>query len=138
MRLTILFDDPYWIGLLEMERDGRLFAARHIFGAEPSDAEVYEFVQRELLALQAQMTVGVSLEKLPDTERRINPKRAFREARRAVAETGIGTKAQEAMKRQIEANQTVRIEQSKTERDAERERKRAIAVAKAKAKHRGH
>ena len=62
MRLTVLFDTPYWIGLSEVERDGCLYVARHIFGAEPSDAEVSEFVQRDLLTLQARMTVGVPIE----------------------------------------------------------------------------
>ncbi len=58
MRLTILFNDPYWIGLLEVERDGSLYTAIHSFGAEPGDPELYGFVVHHLALLQARMTVG--------------------------------------------------------------------------------
>src|SRR5579859_8124629 len=102
MRLTVLFDSPYWIGLLEMERDGCLYAARHIFGSEPSNQEVYEFVQRDLLALQTRMTVGILTALPPDRPK--NPKRMQREVRRQIAAVGISSKAHEAMRVQIEQN----------------------------------
>ncbi len=135
MRLTILFDHPYWIGLLEDERDGCLYAARHIFGAEPSDQQVYEFVLRNAVELFARMTVGVPIE--AQTEQRVGYKRMIREARRATAERGLSTQAQAAIKQQIEANKQVRRQVSREEREAERERKREIARQKAKEKHRG-
>jgi hypothetical protein len=71
MRLTIYFESPYWIGLLEEERDGLLYVGRHIFGTEPSDAQVYDFVLHELTALQARMTVGLPIES--DKAWHINP-----------------------------------------------------------------
>ena len=103
MRLTILFDSPYWIGLLEDERDGLLYAARYIFGAEPSDQEVYQFVLHDLLSLTAQMTVGIPFEQ--NLQRHVNPKRMQREVRRELAQAGITSKAQEAMRLQIETQQ---------------------------------
>jgi len=83
MRLTILFDTPYWVGVLEIERDGLLSVARHIFGADPSEQEVYEFVQRDLLKLQDRMTVGVPVDGAE--HRHINPKRLQREIKRDLA-----------------------------------------------------
>ena len=38
--LTILFQDPFWIGLYEREEDGRYQVCRIVFGAEPRDQEV--------------------------------------------------------------------------------------------------
>lgn len=135
MRLTVLFDSPYWIGLLEMDRDGCLYVARHIFGSEPSNQEVYEFVQRDLLALQERMTVGILSVLLPD--RPANPKRAQREVRRQTAEVGISSKAHEAMRLQIEQNKQVSAHRRREERGENRVHKREIARAKAKARHRG-
>ncbi len=135
MRLTILFDDPYWVGLLEDERDGCLYAARHIFGAEPNDTQVYEFVLHDSAALFARMTIGVPV---ASAERRqVGYKRMIRETRRAVEERGISTLAQEAIKQQYAQNKQARHSATRAERDAGAERKRAIARQKAKDKHRG-
>jgi hypothetical protein len=136
MQLTVLFKAPYWIAVLEVERDAHLYAATYIFGAEPSDQEVYAFVERDLLALQYRMTVGVPVEAVE--QRRVNPKRVRREVQRQVAQAGISTKAQEAMRQQLEQNKQTRVEESREQRDALRAYKREVARAKAKAKHRGH
>jgi hypothetical protein len=137
MRLTILFDPPYWIGLLETESDGLLYAARHIFGAEPSDPQVYDFVQNDLLPLMRSMTVGLPLES-PSTPRHINPKRMQRNMRREVLRTDVPSKAHEAMRLQIEANVQERLTVTRAQRDAQRQHKRDVVAAKAKAKHKGH
>lgn len=135
MRLTIYFESLYWIGLLEEERDGLLYVGRHIFGAEPSDAEVYDFVLGEMVALQARMTVGVPVDS--SETRHINPKRMAREVRRELSQVGVVTRAQEAMRLQLEANKTEHKQQSRRERTALRDYKRMVAREKAKAKHRG-
>ncbi len=137
MRLTILFDPPYWIGLLEIESDGQLYAARHIFGANPSDPEVYAFVQNDLLPLINTMNVGLPIDNLT-TARRINPKRLQREIRHEMQHTDIPGKAHDAMRLQIESNKRGRRISSRAERDAIRQHKRDVADAKAKARHKGH
>lgn len=137
MRLTILFDPPYWIGLLEAESDGLLYAARHIFGSEPSDPEVYAFVRNNLLDLMLTMTVGLPIDAVP-TPRRINPKRLQRNIRREVSRTDVSSKTHEAVRLQIEANAQEHLGISRTQRDQKRQHKRDIATAKAKAKHKGH
>src|SRR6185436_235107 len=137
MRLTILFDGQYWVGVLEDERDGYLYAAYHIFGPEPSDEEAYQFVDRHLIDLQSRMTRGIPIEEA-EQHKHTNPKRMQREVRREIERLGITSKAQEAMRVQIESNKVERKQQSREERDAERERKRQIAREKARQKHRGH
>src|SRR6266496_61485 len=99
MRLTIYFESPYWNGLLEEKRGGLLYVGRHIFGAEPSDAEVYAFVLHDMTALQARMTVGIAIESAET--RPVNPKRMAREVRRELAGANITSKAQETMRLQL-------------------------------------
>ncbi len=136
MKFTILFDPPYYIGLLEDERDGCLYAARHIFGAEPGDPQIYEFVLDDLYGLMRQMRVGLPVGFQP-AERRVNSKRLQREIRRELERSGISSKAQEAMRLQIEANKEQRREQTRAEREAERQRRRALAAARARKRHKG-
>ena len=45
-RFTVLFEGPFWIGLYEREENGLYAACKVTFGAEPSDAEVYAFLNR--------------------------------------------------------------------------------------------
>jgi hypothetical protein len=136
MKLTVLFDKPYWIGVLEDERDGNLYVARHIFGAEPSDQIVYAFVLHELLALQSRMTVGIPIEA---AERKLaNPKRMQREIRRELARDSLTRKAHEAMRLQIETRKQEHRRESRAERETLKNYKRELAREKAKARHRGH
>ncbi|MBN1680737.1 MAG: YjdF family protein [Anaerolineae bacterium] len=135
MQFTIYFDPPFWVGVLEDERDGQLYAARHVFGAEPNNQQVYTFVLHELDTLCCQMTVGVPAE--THMHRRVNPKRQQREARRAVERQGITSKAHEVMRVQREQNKKTRKEVSRAQRETERERTYQTRREKARKKHRG-
>ena len=44
--LTVYFEAPFWVGVLERVEDGRLSVSKITFGAEPKDYEVYEFVRK--------------------------------------------------------------------------------------------
>lgn len=134
---TVYFDDPYWVGVLEEERDGYLFAARHIFGAEPSDQGIYEFVRQAYVPLHNRLTAGVRVEK-GLSQPHVNPKRMQREVRRAMQEEGVSSKAHEAMRLQQEVHKKERQQSAKADRDAHKAYKRTVAQHKAKAKHRGH
>lgn len=135
MQFTVYFESPFWVGILEVERNGVLYAARHVFGAEPSNQVIYEFVRDELGVLCARLTVGVAVER--DHSRRKNPKRVQREIRRELTQAGTTTKAHAAMRQQIEQHKRVKRALSKAEQAAERARRRAFKRAKAKKRHRG-
>ena len=45
-RLTVCFEDPFWVGVFERIEDKKLSAAKVTFGAEPKDYEVLEFINR--------------------------------------------------------------------------------------------
>ena len=132
-RLTVYFEDPFWVGVFERIENGRLSAAKVTFGAEPKDYEVQEFINRNYDRLQFSPAVKTVVK---DSKK--NPKRAQREAKKQTLESGIGTKSQQALKLQQEQNKLIRKERSKKERDAEKDRLFEMKQRKKKEKHRGH
>jgi hypothetical protein len=89
---TVFFEDPFWVGILESEAEGRLEVARHVFGAEPSNAELLGFMLNRF----ADLPRAVSRDRADPGRGPVNPKRAVREARRELARP-VSTKAQEAL-----------------------------------------
>lgn len=135
MFLTIYFDGQFWIGLIECVNGAQLRAVRHVFGAEPSDIEVLEFVQQHLLEVAARATAEVEIEhKVKGIH---NPKRAAREAAKIMHQPIVSTKSQEALKLQHEQNKQEHHERTKADRAAEEKRRREIKRKKAQQKHRG-
>ncbi len=131
--LTILFEDPFWIGLFEKTEVHQMQVCKVTFGAEPTDQEVLEFVNKNWKQLKYSQPF--------ETEKKLrprNPKRQLREARKQTQHAGIGTKSQQALKLQQEENKQVRKILSKEQREAEKERKFELRQAKRKEKHRGH
>ena len=51
LTLTVYFEDPFWVGVFERVEDDQLSVCRHVFGAEPTDAEVLAFVQQRFRKL---------------------------------------------------------------------------------------
>ena len=98
--LTVLFEDPFWIGLFEMTDREVLHVCKVTFGAEPTEKEVMEFVDKNWHRLQFSQAVDVA----PTTEIKKNPKRQLREAKKQMLSQGIGTKSQQAMKLKISSS----------------------------------
>ena len=133
--LTVFFDDPFWVGVVESQADGQLQAARHVFGSEPTSAEVLEFALYRMLHLLERASVAVPVDAAP--ARILRPKRAARAAGKALAQRGSSTQSQQALRIQLEQNKQLRKQRSKAEREAEADYKRQLKLAKAKARHRG-
>lgn len=133
-RLTVFFEDPFWVGVYEREDGGVYEAAKIVFGAEPKDYAVYAFFLQHWSKLQfSPPTHGaVSFEK------RTNPKRLQREIRAQLQQTGASTKAQQALKQAQEAGRQARHRRAKDAREAQQERRYALHETKKKEKHRGH
>ena len=51
-KLTVFFEEPFWVGVFERVSDGNLSVCQVMFGAEPKDYEVYEFVLKNYYQLQ--------------------------------------------------------------------------------------
>ena len=131
-RLTVLFEDPFWVGLFERETAGCYCACKVTFGAEPRDFEVYQYILDRWNTLKFSPTLASSL---PD-QRRVNPKRRQRMLQKQASE-GIGTKAQQALKLQQEQGKAVRQFRARQRREAEQERKYQLRQEKRREKHRG-
>ena len=134
-KLTICFEDPFWIALAECEHNGTYQVARHVFGPEPSEPEIEEFVRSNWKRLK--FTAELQVEKREG--KKVNPKRMRRIIEKEMAACATkGTKAQQALAEQREANKLERKTKSKAERDAEKQRRFEQRAAKRKEKHRGH
>ena len=87
-RLTVRFEEPFWVLLCERGGGGTYAACKHTFGAEPGEQEVYAFLLENWRDLK--FSPPAAAEGPP--ERKVNPKRARREARRAVRPAAPGTR----------------------------------------------
>ena len=78
--------------MFEQETDGVIRAARVVFGAQPTDAEVFEFVLRHADRLR----YGPPVEGRLSRRETANPKKRRREAARETGQRGSGTRSQAA------------------------------------------
>ena len=131
-KLTVLFEEPFWVGVFERVSEGNLSVCKVMFGAEPKDYEVYEFVLKNYYQLQFSPAVATDVK-----EASRNPKRVQREVRKQVQNTGIGTKSQQALKLQQEQLKTERKIVSREQWEAEKQRQFELKQQKRREKHRG-
>ena len=132
-RLTVFFEDPFWVGVIERIENRKLSVAKVTFGAEPKDYEVLELINRNYYHLQFSPAVETVVK---DTKK--NPKRAQRDAKKQTLETGIGTKSQQALKLQQERNKQERKVRNRERRETENQRLFELKQMKEREKHKGH
>ena len=132
-KLTVYFEEPFWVGVFERIEDGKLSVAKVTFGAEPKDYEVQEYIQKYYFSLKFSPAVDTVVK---DIKR--NPKRMQREAKKQMQETGIGTKSQQALKLQQEQNKQERKVRSREKKEADELRMFELKQQKKREKHRGH
>lgn len=130
--LTVFFEDPFYVALVERREGGRLSAARYVFGAEPSDAQVAQWVMEGLSGLQ--FSPGVAAGRKPQLAG--NPKRRQRQAAQD-AQPAKSTRSQQALSLLREQNAAARAARSRAQREEEAQRQFLLKQQKKKAKHRG-
>ena len=131
--LTVFFEDPFWVGVFERIEDGKLSVCKVTFGAEPKDYEVLDYILHHYYELVFSPAIETEIRQAAD-----NPKRRNRNARKQLENTGIGTKSQQALKRQREEMKTERRQISRKEREAEAQRRYVMKQEQKKEKRRGH
>ena len=131
--LTVFFDDPFYAGVFERVDDGTLVVAKVVFGAEPSDQLVYDW----LLENYFQLRFSPPVEGVKEIRIAANPKRRQRQAAK-VTNVSIGTKSQQAMQLAHEEAKQMHKIRTREQREQEEERQLQLHIAKKKAKHRGH
>ena len=132
-KLTVYFEDPFWVGVFERISDGKLSVCKVTFGAEPKDYEVWDFVLRCYSRLMFSPAVEARLK--PAAR---NPKRRLRDAKKQTQSVGIGTKSQQALQMQQEEKKLSRRKDSRTAKEARKEQRFQLKQQKRKEKHRGH
>ena len=79
-KLTVYFEEAFWIGVFERIEDGKLSVAKVTFGAEPKDYEVQEYIRKHYSSLKFSPAVDTVVK---DMKR--NPKKMQREAKKTDA-----------------------------------------------------
>lgn len=136
-KLTVLFEDPFWIGLFEKYEDGKLRVARVVFGSEPTDLEVYRFILEKGDRVRYGDPTPADKKLFRDI-RDISPKRLQKMAAKELKNRNRLNKSFEVVRLDMEKNKTERKRESRKEREAEEKRKFEIRQARKKEKHRGH
>lgn len=131
--LTVYHDGQFWVGLTEHVEDERYGVARIVFGAEPSDEEILQFVVGKWEKL------SFFGDEVTETSRPAkNPKRRAREASRALKQPAMGTKAQQTLASQRDAMKRESVRARSQHRADEAEARFEQRKLKRKQKHRGH
>lgn len=131
--LTVYHGGQFWVGLAERIEDGRYEVARIVFGEEPSNEEILQFV----------ISKWAKLEFFGDDPTEMNrpaknPKRRARVASKALKQPAMGTKAQQALASQREAMKRESVRARSQRRADEAEARFEQRKQKRKQKHRGH
>lgn len=132
-KLTVFFEEPFWVGVFERISDGRLSVCKVTFGAEPKDCEVWDFVLKHYYELKFSPAIKAEVKQTAD-----HPKRRRRSAKKQLQISGVGTKSQQALQMQREEMKTRRKQLGKERQEAERQRQFDLKQQKRKARHRGH
>jgi len=131
---TIFFENPLWVGVFE-RRDERGYAvARHVFGSEPNEAELLLFARTNY----QQLSFSQPGPDEPLKQIEFGYKRKQRRAREQMAQQGIGTHAQQAMKAELERRKVESKTLTRAEEDALAEEKYQERQQRKKEKLRGH
>ena len=137
IKATIFFERKFWIATFERLDQEGFAVARHIFGGEPTDPEVYAFV----LEHYAELNFGPP-QKFELEIRRLNPKRMQRQVKREmerVKETAKpSTFAQDYMREELERKKKERKCTTRADKEARKEAKFEQKQTKRKAKRKGH
>lgn len=131
--LTVYHDGQFWVGLAEHVEGGRYGVARIVFGAEPADEEILQFVVGKWEKLS--FFGGKPAEASKPAK---NPKRRAREAAKTLKQPAVNTKAQQALAVQREAMKRESAQARNQRRADEAEARFEQRKLKRKQKHRGH
>lgn len=132
--LTVFFEEPYWFGVYSYTDQKQYRAAKIVFGAEPKDYEIYDYIFLYWHTLQFSPFITES----KTIQKRKNPKKMQREIKTQIAQKGMGTKAQQALKLQQEEKKLFKKTVSRQKKEEEKQLQFLYHQQKKKEKHKGH
>jgi hypothetical protein len=133
--LTVYYDCPFWVGIFEERFENTITVCRIVFGSEPKDCEVYTYINNEYYSLLFSRPVPIDEKTAP---RKINPKRLQRQIKKQIKTAGVGTKAQNAIKKEYELRKAEHKVVSKINKEKEKKKLFEKKQYKKKMKRKGH
>lgn len=130
--LTVYFDDPFWAALYERWDNGQYEVCRTVFGAEPKDYQVYEWLQTHWRTLKFSSPI---LDQYHASA--VNPKRMQRQIQKQLQQRGPSTKAQLVIQQQREQQKETCQKKRKEQKEKEKEFRFLQRQEKRKQKHKG-
>lgn len=130
--LKVFFEDPFYIGLFERIENQKLSVWKITFGQLPNDSEIYDFILKKYNQLQFSPNVQMIVKK-----EHVNPKRKQREIHKEITKLNLGTKSQQALKKQHEQNKIASQQSMKEKMAIKKKQSFEQKQQKKKKKHRG-
>ena len=131
-KLTVFFENPFWVGIFEDFENDNLSVCKVTFGSEPKEYEIYDFILKKFYNLR------FSNEMKSNFSKKIkNPKRRQREIKKELQSKKSLKKSEEILKLQYKENKKERKIKTKEEKEAEKQRKFLLKQKKKKQKHKG-
>lgn len=134
IKLTVYFESPFWVGVFEKYNLDQYQVAKIVFGSEPKDYEVYDYILRKYKSV----IFSEPLSNLKSVQQKINPKRLQRMISKELQRTSIGTKAQQALKLEHEKRKKARKQNSKLQKEERKKQIFELKQQKRKEKKKGH
>jgi hypothetical protein len=135
MTLTIFFEQAFWKALIQRVSGGSLSTATHIFGSEPTDIEVDEWIRKSWDDLLFSPAVPFHE---PESTTRTTRKGATRIARKSLKRSAITPEIREAARAQRQLRKKESAKESRAKEQLLSEHKRELKARRAKERHRGH
>ena len=127
VKLTVFFENPFWVGVFEHVENNFLIVSKVTFGAEPKGYEVLDYIIKNYYSLVFSPAVETKIKK-----DRTNPKKAQRDVRKQMQVSGIGTKSQH------EQNKKESKVRRREEKEADELKRFLLKQYKKRKKHKGH
>ncbi|WP_294352447.1 YjdF family protein [uncultured Clostridium sp.] len=135
-KLTVFFENPFWVGVFEVEEGEKYKVSKFTFGSEPKEEQVQLLILRDFYKLDFSKLENVG--SLKKESKKINPKRMQREIKKEKANVGVGTKAQIAIKKHHEENKVLRKRRKKEQKEIKKDYIYELKKIKKLQKHKGH
>ena len=130
----VTFENPFWVGIIKIEDNNKIRVARWVFGSEPSEAEIYDFLYKDYNKLKFH---EVQIDKI-NKEYHKNPKRIQKEIRQMKQKVVNLKKSYDIIKKQYENMKVERKKNKSIKKHENDEQIFKLKQEKKKQKHRGH
>ncbi|MCR2032351.1 YjdF family protein [Anaerofustis stercorihominis] len=133
-KLTVFFEDPFYVGVIERKYKKRLEVVKVTFGKEPTDGEILEYLNNNYSKLKFIKADDTYIKK--DISE-LSPKRLKRMVGKEMKKKSISTKSQDLLKKQYEERKLEVKSKNREEKKQKEESLFELRQMKKKKKHKG-